>query len=184
MPRTVHFVLSARRTIRRAAASFVPLTLALGAGVTAAPVATATTATTTVSDSSSSLAALSHLDLFESRILARVNRHRNAADLRPVRRVSPCLDGFAERWARHLAATGEFRHRDQHRILRRCDFTWAGENLVRGTGLTPRAAVRAWMHSPAHRAVLLKPRANRAGIGVRLDAQGRIVGVLNLGDAS
>jgi hypothetical protein len=29
----------------------------------------------------------------------------------------------------------------------------------------------------------MKPRANRAGIGVRVDGQGRIVGVLNFGDA-
>ena len=28
----------------------------------------------------------------------------------------------------------------------------------------------------------MKPRANRAGIGVRIDDQGRIVGVLNFAD--
>jgi uncharacterized protein YkwD len=100
-----------------------------------------------------------------------------------VRSFDPCIDRFAERWARHLAATGDFEHRDQRRILRRCDLTWAGENLIRGSVLTPAATVRAWLRSPGHRAVLMKPRANRAGIGVRVDGRGRIVGVLNFGDA-
>lgn len=124
------------------------------------------------------------LDLFETRILAVVNRHREGAGLEPVRSFDGCLDGFSERWAGHLAETGDFVHRDQRRILRRCDLTWVGEDLVRGTGLTPASAVRAWLHSPTHRAVLMKPRANRAGIGVRIDAQGRLVGVLNFGDVN
>ena len=122
-------------------------------------------------------------DVFENRILAVVNKRRKAADLEPVRSFDPCIDRFAERWARHLAATGDFEHRDQRRILRRCDLTWVGENLIRGSALTPAATVRAWLRSPGHRAVLMKPRANRAGIGVRVDDQGRIVGVLNFGDA-
>ncbi len=42
--------------------------------------------------------------------------------------------------------------------------------------------VRAWMRSPGHRAVLMKPRANLAGVAIRRDAQGRVVGVVNLGD--
>jgi uncharacterized protein YkwD len=124
------------------------------------------------------------LDRFESRILTVVNRHRKAAGLAPVRSFNRCIDRFSERWARHLAETGDFVHRDQGRILRRCDLTWVGEDLVRGTALTPASAVRAWLNSPAHRAVLMKPRANRAGIGVRIDAQGRLVGVLNFGDVN
>jgi uncharacterized protein YkwD len=124
------------------------------------------------------------LNLFEDRILAVVNKHRKAADLKPVRSMSRCVDRFSERWARHLAETGEFVHRDQNRILRRCDLTWVGEDLVRGTGFTPASAVRAWLGSPGHRAVLMKPRANQAGIGVRIDAQGRIVGVLNFADVN
>ena len=126
--------------------------------------------------------ALLDLNVFEDRILAIVNKHRKAADLQPVRSVNGCIDKFSERWSRHLAETGDFVHRDQHRILRRCDLTWVGEDLVRGTALTPASAVRAWLHSPGHRAVLLKPRAARAGIGIRIDGQGRIVGVLNFGD--
>lgn len=132
----------------------------------------------------SSLNPLLSLDEYEDRVLVKVNRNRRAAGLRPVRYFQTCVDGFAERWAAHLASTGEFVHRDQRRILDRCGFTWAGETLVRGTALTPAEAVRAWMNSPTHRAVLMKPRANRAGIGVRIDLRGRVVGVLNFGDVS
>ncbi|MGZ4455258.1 MAG: CAP domain-containing protein [Oryzihumus sp.] len=125
-----------------------------------------------------------HLTEFENRVVYRIDRVRAAAGLPQVRWFGSCVDGYAERWDRRLAASGAFRHRDQHEVLRGCGFTWAGEALVRGTGITPRDVVRAWMHSPEHRAVLMKPRANRAGIGITRDAHGRIVGVLNLGDVS
>jgi uncharacterized protein YkwD len=44
---------------------------------------------------------------------------------------------------------------------------WAGETLAWGSGSygTPRAVVRAWMHSPEHRAILLSPRYHLVGIG-------------------
>jgi hypothetical protein len=38
------------------------------------------------------------------------------------------------------------------------------------------------MHPPIHHAVLMKPRANLAGVGISRDAKGRVVGVVNLGD--
>lgn len=131
-----------------------------------------------------SLNPLLNLSEYEDRILVAVNWHRRAAGLRPVRYFQTCVDGFAERWAAHLAATGVLEHRNQHRILDRCNFTWAGEALASGTALMPAEAVSAWMHSPTHRAVLMKPRANRAGIGVRIDLRGRVFVVLNFGDAS
>ena len=127
-----------------------------------------------------------HLTEYETRILINVNKHRVNAGLKPVRYFETCPDRLAERWARHLvnvADFGDWTHRDQDAVRHRCDYSWAGETLIRGTDLSPRAAVRAWMASPSHRAVLMKPRANRAGIGVRLDSQGRVVGVLNFGDA-
>jgi uncharacterized protein YkwD len=123
-------------------------------------------------------------DEFESQILAIANKHRMAAGLKPVRTVNACLDRLSEGWAVHLAATGDFEHRNQRRILRRCNLNWTGENLIRGTGFTPAAAVKSWLGSPGHRAVLMKPRASLAGIGVSIDDQGHIVGVLNFGDVS
>jgi uncharacterized protein YkwD len=43
-----------------------------------------------------------------------------------------------------------------------------GENLAWGTGSrgTPRGAMKAWMHSPGHRANILKPGFRELGVGV------------------
>jgi uncharacterized protein YkwD len=50
----------------------------------------------------------------------------------------------------------------------------AGEALAWGTGreATPRRIVRAWMHSPGHRAILLTGRFRDAGLGIARGAPG------------
>ena len=70
-----------------------------------------------------------------------------------------CVDGYSERWSQKLRSSGEMVHRDLGAVLDGCDLNWVGENLVSGTDLRPRAAVRAWMDSPPHRQVLMKRRA-------------------------
>lgn len=122
------------------------------------------------------------LDAYETQVLREVNQRRRAHGRRPVRRVNTCVDRLSENWAGRLARTGDFVHRDQTVVLDRCHMHWAGEALARGTAMLPAGAVTAWMHSREHRAVLLKRRANRAGIGARLDGQGRVVLVLNFTD--
>lgn len=127
---------------------------------------------------------LTHLTEYENRVVVGINRARKAHDLKPVRYFDSCVDHFSEGWARHLADTGLFEHRNQTKILNKCDLHWVGETLVRGTLLTPEEMVKAWLNSPEHRAIILKKRANRAGVGVRLDGQGRFVGVLNFADSN
>lgn len=122
------------------------------------------------------------LEQFEHRVLIRVNRARARRGLPRVRAFESCLDQTSEQWAQRLRGSRDLVHRDQTWVLRRCDLRWTGENLVRGTSLTPAAAVRAWLNSPSHRAVLLKKRARWAGVGARVDGSGRVVGVLNFGD--
>jgi uncharacterized protein YkwD len=125
----------------------------------------------------------SHPGEYANRVVARINDARARAGLRQLRVYQTCLDNHSERWAKHLAQSGRLVHRNQYRVLSACNLHWTGETLARGAGgLSPRAMVRAWMHSPAHRAVLMKPRANLAGVAIRHDAQGRVVGVVNLGD--
>ena len=124
-----------------------------------------------------------HPGEYANRVVARINDARARAGLRQLRFYQTCLDSQSERWARHLAESGRLVHRNQYRVLSACNLHWTGETLARGAGgLSPRAMVRAWMHSPAHRAVLMQPRANLAGVAMRHDAQGRVVGVVNLGD--
>jgi uncharacterized protein YkwD len=124
-----------------------------------------------------------HPNEYQNRIVAKVNDARARAGLKQLRVYQSCLDGHAERWAQHLAESGRLEHRNQQRVLSACNLHWTGETLARGAGnLSPGEMVRAWMHSPGHRAVLMKPRANLAGVAIRRDAQGRVVGVVNLGD--
>lgn len=169
------------RTLSRLLALLVASLVATGSQIALAP-SPASAKIWKVPESDLSLDPLVKLTEYETRVVNLVNKKRVAHDLKPVRYFQSCLDGMAERWARHLADIGELVHRDQRRVLRRCDLTWAGETLVRGTALSPAGAVKAWMASKPHRAVLMKARANRAGVGVKLDNQGRIVGVLNFGD--
>lgn len=120
------------------------------------------------------------LDEFETSLMVTINEARIANGRRPIALFDSCTDRLAERWGRRIVRSGIFAHRDQRRVLRRCGTTWAGEALVRGAQLTPRSMVDLWMDSPPHREILLSPRARYAGVAVVPDAQGRLVGVLNL----
>jgi uncharacterized protein YkwD len=124
----------------------------------------------------------SDLGEFEVQVINQVNVVRAAVGLPRIDKFDSCVDRMAESWARRLATTGAFEHRDQHQVLRRCRQSWAGENLVRGTLLTPVMTVEAWMASPSHREILMKRRARLAGVAIVRDAQGRYVGVLNVAD--
>lgn len=123
------------------------------------------------------------LNEFEKRILIKVNNIRANRGLRKVKYFQSCVDGYSERWADHLAEIKDLRHRDQMTIIRDCNFTWAGETLARGSGMTPGATVRAWMNSPSHRDVIMKKRADRAGVAVRKASDGKYYAVLNFGDS-
>jgi uncharacterized protein YkwD len=120
------------------------------------------------------------LDEFEDQLMVEINQARRHHDRSRIRVYDTCADRMAESWGSHLASTGRFEHRDQNKVLRRCDVSWAGENLIRGAGLTPEVMVKAWLDSPGHRAILLSGKARRAGVSVTQDGQGRLVGVLNL----
>jgi uncharacterized protein YkwD len=119
-------------------------------------------------------------DPLEDALLAEINNARAANGLRKIWALDSCTDQLAEEWGQRIARTGLFEHRDQNDVVRRCDTSWAGETLVRGVGLTPDVMVDLWLDSPGHREILLSPRARRAGISIEQDAQGRVIGVVNL----
>ena len=165
----------------RLSGGLLVLALVLGCLADALPAAAHPSSARTAGAADAAEAGLD-LDAYETQVLRLVNQRRRAHGRHPVRRVNRCVDRLSENWAAHLAKTGDFVHRDQTVVLNRCHMHWAGEALARGTAMLPGGAVSAWMHSREHRAVLLKRRANRAGIGARLDGQGRIVLVLNFTD--
>ena len=119
---------------------------------------------------------------FEGRVMVEINAARAHAGLAPIRFVDSCAGRLATALSKRIAGTGVMAHRDQGKVLRQCHQSWAGENLIRGVGLTPKNIVDAWLASPAHRAVLLKSRATRAGLAFVSDGQGRRVGVLTAVD--
>jgi len=119
-------------------------------------------------------------DPLEDALLAEINRARAHHGLRKIWNLDACTDQLAEEWGQRIARTGLFEHRDQNDVIRKCDNSWAGETLVRGVGLTPAAMVDLWLDSPGHREILLSPRARRAGVSIEQDAQGRVIGVVNL----
>ena len=119
-------------------------------------------------------------DDLESALMVEINKARADHGLSKVWNFDVCTDKLAEAWGARIARTGLFEHRDQNQVIRKCNNQWAGETLVRGTGLTPKAMVELWLDSPGHREILLSPRARRAGVAITKDPQGRVIGVVNL----
>jgi uncharacterized protein YkwD len=172
--------------------SFLParLTAGLAASVAAVVVALASLAPLAPAHaereprpaSSTDVSPRASLASFELRVLDRINEVRASAGLRKIARLDTCVDRMAEQWAGRLASRGVLEHRNQSQVLRRCGQRWAGENLVKGTRLTPAGAVDAWLASPGHREIMMKPRARLAGVAFARNGRGQFVGVLNVTD--
>jgi uncharacterized protein YkwD len=155
--------------------------VALGAAVTLAlGLTTAADARTWSVPRTASVSGDATSNDLEDALMVRINEARAERGLRKIWNFDGCTDQLAEQWGDRIARTGRFEHRNQGQVIRRCDHTWAGETLVRGTGLSPAAMVELWLDSPGHRDILLSPRARRAGVAITSDDQGRTIGVVNL----
>ena len=155
------------------------LAAAVAAGVPVAAEATTWSVPRAASAASAVTAEVSS-DQLEDALMVRINQARAEHGLRKIWNFDVCTDQLAEQWGARIARTGVLEHRDQREVIRRCDNSWAGETLVRGTNLSPEAMVALWLDSPGHREILLSPRAKRAGVAITRDAQGRTIGVVNL----
>ena len=109
----------------------------------------------------------------EERMLEMVNAERRAAGLKPVK-ADPELVLVARGHSQDMLARGYFAHvspdgEDLGRRLRRAHLSYlsAGENLALAPTL--HGAHKGLMHSPGHRANILRPQFGRLGVGV-LDA--------------
>lgn len=107
---------------------------------------------------------------YESRVVAWINRQRDARGLAPVRAHS-CTDYYAERWASYLGRNLEFFHQNLDPFFDKCHATYAGETLARGA-VSPKEMVNLWMNSDGHRAILLSKNPRRIGVGAYLDSRG------------
>ena len=106
------------------------------------------------------------------------NLTRRAHGLRALR-VNPQLSTAARRHSLDMVRRGYFAHTGPSgdsfvQRIRDAGYltsarTWfVGENLAwgRGPGASPSRIVRAWMHSPEHRKILLRPSYGEVGVGV------------------
>jgi len=110
--------------------------------------------------------------------LCLLNRVRARHGLRPFR-LNAKLSHAARRHSRDMVRHRYFAHdsrdgrspfdrmRATHYVPRNAAW-WLGENIGWGSGTLsePAAMVRAWMHSPAHRANILSRRFRDIGIGI------------------
>jgi uncharacterized protein YkwD len=104
----------------------------------------------------------------ESALLAAMNRARASRGLRPLR-FDPQLRTAARAHSREMLRYDYFGHGAFGRRLSsfRVRGPSVGENLAWGKGLYRRAGVIVdeWLHSPEHRANLLRPTFSRVGVG-------------------
>jgi uncharacterized protein YkwD len=117
-------------------------------------------------------------DKLRSALLCLVNRKRTAEGLKalgPDRK----LRRAATRHARDMVRRDYFAHQraggpDLTERLERAGWNGSawGETIAYGCGATgsPKRTLRAWMHSPPHRAVILSGTYRRGGIGVGAEA--------------
>jgi uncharacterized protein YkwD len=110
-------------------------------------------------------------------ILCLLNAERAKHGLSPLRQ-EPLLELASQRHSEDMSARAFFEHETpdgidpQQRIAATgYNRSWTGENLYAGTDAdaTPVRALRSWMHSPGHRANILRPQFTEVGVGVTYD---------------
>ena len=102
---------------------------------------------------------------YKQQARAMTNNARDNHDLRDLQKHR-CVQKFARRQAVKMANQEKLFHQDLGAILNRCNLSRVGENVAYGYP-TGRAAVKAWLKSPGHRANLLEPRYRLLGLAVR-----------------
>ena len=83
-----------------------------------------------------------------------------------------CLQTYAARHSRRMAAQERIWHQDLHRVLRECRLSFAGENVATGFP-DGDAVVRAWMNSPDHRRNIVERGFRRMEVVARQGEDGR-----------
>lgn len=116
----------------------------------------------------------------EGATLCLLNAERKAQGLRPLRR-DRALDAAARRHALDMRDRGFFAHDTPegvtpHRRIAQAGYHPArltGENLAKGEGSAGEAAaiVDGWMHSPGHRANVLRRRFEEIGVAIATDGE-------------
>ncbi len=133
-----------------------------------------------------------HLNSYERQLVKYVNQERAKRHL-PKLRVNAKLVNASRAHAADMGENQYFEHDSlsgeswsdrivHHGYTREGYRAWkAGENIAWGAGLysSPVAVVRGWMHSPAHRAVILTRKFRDIGVGAEsTDGYGSVDGTV------
>jgi uncharacterized protein YkwD len=109
------------------------------------------------------------LNSYEAALLTDVNRVRQEHDL-PSLTIAPGITDVARRWTWHLAGQQRLEHNPdiEEGIARSGSEDWdtIEENVGYGPAASPRTLFEAYMHSPVHRANILRPEVRYVGIGI------------------
>lgn len=115
-------------------------------------------------------AAASVVSDFEGAVHRLTNATRVDHDLVTLRKKG-CVDRFANRQAKRMAAKEKMFHQDLAPILQKCGLSLVGENVAYGYSRAG-AVMKAWMGSSAHAANILDPRYRLLGVGARKSDDG------------
>jgi uncharacterized protein YkwD len=125
-------------------------------------------------------------DRMADQVLHLVNLVRAESGLPPVI-VNPALQQVAGKYACRMIEEDFFDHKDplgygprERAVLENYSFYAVGENLAAGHE-TPADVMQVWMESPSHRANILDPGWEEAGIAVRLGGRHSIYWVQEFG---
>ena len=129
---------------------------------------------------SGAVPAREHIDQTRTAILCLLNRERARHGLAPLTR-NAILELASQRHSENMATRDFFEHETPEGIGSAARMveagyprlgTWLGENLYWGeeAKATPVKAVEGWMHSPGHRANILRAEFAEVGVGVAYDA--------------
>lgn len=100
------------------------------------------------------------------------NGQRRTHDRRALKKQR-CVQRFATRHAKAMAASRSMYHQELGPIMKRCGLRSVGENVAYGYR-SGRAVVKdGWMNSPGHRANILNGDFTLMGIGARKTSDGR-----------
>ncbi|WP_341925266.1 CAP domain-containing protein [Nocardioides psychrotolerans] len=108
---------------------------------------------------------------YQSSAFTATNKARVSHDRAKVK-VNGCVQRFAVRQAKRMAAQQEMFHQDLQPILTACGLSKVGENVAYGYSSGRGAVTKGWMRSKGHRANILDGDFALLGIGARRGADG------------
>jgi uncharacterized protein YkwD len=117
------------------------------------------------------------LNAVQQLIFDQTNQERTSRGL-PALVYSEGVEGVAQPWAEHMAATGQLDHNPAYGEQMPGGWAAAAENIA--SGYKPNAVVAGWMSSEGHRANILGDYTH-IGIGYAVDSGGTPYYVQNFG---